>query len=225
MYQSSGLDQELIASVPQSLNIKATDLILDLGCGRNKQPGAIGVDNVSLETVDVVHDLLSVPYPFPPGCAVEIILSHVLEHFSLTDINLIMNEVYRLLSPHGVVTISVPHAFSVAFHSDPTHKTRFTFETLYYFTQEHAFSYYDRLQPKWKISRLWASVNLLNDHFLPAGPRQQKVNKFTSRVMSYLIRRSRTKTLPDLIVKQFPFWLVSIHCKLVKASPSESSQA
>ena len=33
-------------------------MILDLGCGEAKVEGAIGVDNVVLPTVDVVHDLL-----------------------------------------------------------------------------------------------------------------------------------------------------------------------
>ena len=37
--------------------------ILDLGCGKNKIKGSIGLDNVPLNNVDIVHDLLSVPYP------------------------------------------------------------------------------------------------------------------------------------------------------------------
>ena len=83
-------------------------LILDLGCGRRKHAGAIGVDNVPLETVDVVHDLRETPYPFACGCADEIILSHVLEHFSLAEINCILDEAHRVLGPTGLVTISVP---------------------------------------------------------------------------------------------------------------------
>ena len=38
--------------------------ILDLGCGRNKVPGAIGLDLFPVPGVDVVHDLEAFPYPF-----------------------------------------------------------------------------------------------------------------------------------------------------------------
>ena len=37
--------------------------ILDLGCGPIKLNGAIGLDNVALPNVDIVHDLLNFPYP------------------------------------------------------------------------------------------------------------------------------------------------------------------
>ena len=37
--------------------------ILDLGCGDNKVEGAIGLDNIALSEVDIVHDLLNFPYP------------------------------------------------------------------------------------------------------------------------------------------------------------------
>lgn len=192
-------------------------ILLDLGCGRRKHAGAIGIDNVPLETIDVVADLLSAPYPFATACADEVILSHVLEHFTFDEISMVLDEVHRILKPQGVLTISVPHALSVAFSSDPTHKTRFTFETFYYFTPQHAFSYYKQLHALWKIERLWASVNLVNDHQVAPGPWTQKVEHFVSRVMRYVVRRSRSTTLPDLVVKQFPFWLVNIHCSLTKA--------
>jgi SAM-dependent methyltransferase len=189
---------------------------IDLGCGNNKSPGAIGVDNVALDAVDLVHDLLSFPYPFPSECAEEVVLSHVLEHFSIEEINVILDEVYRILAPGGIATISVPHALTVAFNTDPTHKTRFTFETLHYFTSEHRFSYYHQLTPRWRITRLWASINILNNHFTPDGPLQRLIAGYFSRSLSRIVRRSRTMTLPDQIVKHAPFWLVSIHCKLQK---------
>ena len=37
--------------------------ILDLGCGSVKAEGAVGLDNVGLPGVDIVHDLLDFPYP------------------------------------------------------------------------------------------------------------------------------------------------------------------
>ena len=37
--------------------------MLDLGCGSLKVEGAVGLDNVSIPNVDIVHDLLDFPYP------------------------------------------------------------------------------------------------------------------------------------------------------------------
>lgn len=196
---------------------------LDFGCGHRKHPGAIGMDNVPLEGVDVVHDLLSVPYPFATGCADEIVLSHVLEHLTLPEINQVLDEAYRILSLDGIVTISVPHALSMAFYCDPTHQTRFSFETFFYFTNAHNFSYYKQMRSVWKIERLWASVNLFNNLHGSIPHWQRKLEGYASQIMRYLVRHSRTMTLPDLVVKQFPFWLVSIHCKLSKANDKDSS--
>ncbi len=189
---------------------------LDLGCGRRKHSGAIGVDSVQLDTVDVLCDLSARPFPFASECADEVILSHVLEHFTIEEIHSILDEVYRILQVQGVVTISVPHSFSPASNSDPTHKTRFTFGTWYHFEKGHAFNYYNGT-PKWKIKRLWASVNLIDNHLATVQPWVQKLESYATRLMRFLVRRSHSQTLPDLVVKQFPFWLVNIHCQLVKA--------
>ena len=39
-------------------------MILDLGCGSKKRPGAIGVDINAASGADVIHDLDVLPYPF-----------------------------------------------------------------------------------------------------------------------------------------------------------------
>jgi predicted SAM-dependent methyltransferase len=82
-------------------------VIVDLGCGRQKAPGAIGVDVVALPGVDVVHDLSRVPYPLPDNSADEIRLSHVLEHF--VDPLPILEETWRIARPGGIVHIRPPH--------------------------------------------------------------------------------------------------------------------
>lgn len=198
-------------------------LVLDLGCGSNKTRGAIGVDNVALETVDVVADLRFLPLPFATGSADEIVLSHVIEHLELDEINALFGEAFRVLQASGTMVISVPHAMTVAFNTDPTHKTRFTFETLYYFTREHPFSYYKQLDSVWQINRIWASVNLVNNLHVPPGGFQQWLEEKCSKVMSYLVRHSRSQTLPDLLAKTLPFWLVNIHCRMSKAKNPTAS--
>ncbi|MHB8641259.1 MAG: class I SAM-dependent methyltransferase, partial [Candidatus Acidiferrales bacterium] len=57
-------------------------MILDLGCGSKKRPGATGVDINPASGADVIHDLDVVPYPFESSTADEIYLDNVLEHLA-----------------------------------------------------------------------------------------------------------------------------------------------
>lgn len=88
-------------------------VVLDIGCGRRKLPGSIGVDTrkVSIATDDVQrdisHDLLTFPYPFSENYADGIHCSHVLEHLLPTD--KVLEEFYRLLKPGGLLFIECPH--------------------------------------------------------------------------------------------------------------------
>ena len=118
--------------------------ILDLGCGKNKIVGSIGLDNVPLDNVDIVHDLLNTPYPFEDNCFDKIYLRNVIEHFLLQDINKILSECYRLLSSNGNLIITIPHAFSVAAYTDITHKSYFTFNSGKFFDKTHPQSFYKK---------------------------------------------------------------------------------
>ena len=101
--------------------------ILDLGCGDNKVEGAVGLDNIVLPEVDIVHDLLQFPYPIEANSFDTIYLRNVIEHFNIDNINNIMNECYRILKKDGQFFVNVPHIFSIAAFTDPTHKQFFTF--------------------------------------------------------------------------------------------------
>ena len=43
---------------------------IDIGCGANKRSGWIGMDVRDLEGVDVVHNILDFPWPFPDHFAI-----------------------------------------------------------------------------------------------------------------------------------------------------------
>jgi SAM-dependent methyltransferase len=113
--------------------------LFDLGCGARKTAGAFGIDGVGLPGVDLVHDLRARPYPLPDGCAEEVVLSHVLEHF--LDPIAVLEEVWRILRPGGRVQIRTPHYSGLYAWKDPTHRRAFTSESFYYFG-ENGYSHY-----------------------------------------------------------------------------------
>ncbi len=68
--------------------------ILDLGCGKNKIIGSIGLDNMPLDNVDFVHDLLNTPHLFEDNCFDKIYFKNAFKHFLLQYINKILSECY-----------------------------------------------------------------------------------------------------------------------------------
>ena len=109
-------------------------LVLDLGCGTRKTPGAIGVDRIAAPGVDVVCDL-NVGLPFADSTVQEIIASHVVEH--VEDLSKTMEEIWRVCRPDAKVRIWTPHFSSgLASWSDPTHRRTLTSRTFEYFLPE-----------------------------------------------------------------------------------------
>tara|TARA_B100001559_G_C16402408_1_gene576372 strand:- start:451 stop:996 length:546 start_codon:yes stop_codon:yes gene_type:complete len=109
--------------------------VLDLGCGKKKRDGAIGVDWSDRHDADVIHDLNEFPYPFENSMFDEIYIDNTLEH--LDDVMRVMEEIYRICKPGGLVKVIVPYFRSVWASIDPTHKTFFTVNSLAYFDPDH----------------------------------------------------------------------------------------
>jgi len=105
--------------------------ILDLGCGKMKREGAIGVDRSPDSLADVIWDLNRLPWPFPDDEFDLIICRHVLEH--LDDIVKVMEEIHRVGKDHARVEITTPHFSSVGSWDDPTHKHHFSTRSFDYF--------------------------------------------------------------------------------------------
>lgn len=94
--------------------------IINIGCGKTRIPGSVGVDIVPIEGfVDVVHDLNQTPYPFEDNSADEIHMYHVLEH--LQEPIKKIEDLHRILKPGGKLFIRVPHFSSMGAFSDLTH--------------------------------------------------------------------------------------------------------
>jgi len=112
---------------------------LDLGCGANKRPDAVGLDVAPLPGVDIVHNLDCYPYPLEDNSFDVVYCSSILEH--VTDVMSTMNEIYRVCKDGAVVHISLPHYTHAKTYADPTHKHFFSFGVVRYLSGE-AYSYY-----------------------------------------------------------------------------------
>jgi SAM-dependent methyltransferase len=116
--------------------------LLDVGCGRRKHPGAVGIDRAADTDADVVHDLDVFPWPLPAGEFDVVICQDVLEH--LQDVVGAMEEIHRVAAPGAEVRIRVPHFSSVQAWTDPTHRHAFASESFGYFTGDSLYPHYTR---------------------------------------------------------------------------------
>ena len=110
--------------------------ILDLGCGRKKVEGAIGLDSSKNLDADISHDLNIFPYPFVDEEFDHAHINNVL--FLLDDPVKLIEEVYRILKMHRKVTIIQSYFRSVWNFVGPWVKN---------FGTVHLFSFYDPSDP------------------------------------------------------------------------------
>lgn len=97
------------------------EIKLDLGCGRNKQPGFTGIDLYSPDA-DIKHDLFKFPYPFKSDSVSEIFCSHFVEHVPQKLRWPFFEECWRILKVDGVMRIIVPSWKSERAYGDMTHE-------------------------------------------------------------------------------------------------------
>jgi SAM-dependent methyltransferase len=184
--------------------------ILDLGCGENKVPNSIGLDNVQLPGVDVEHDLLDFPYPFDNESIDKIYLRHVIEHFAIENINFIMNECNRILKNDGLLVITVPHVFSISAFIDPTHRSFFTFGSGYFWDENSSKAYYKEFQMKWKLIKTVCRVNWFDWKSYQLKKLNNCFSYFIEKRINKAINSLNNPSKADRIVKKSSFQLVEI---------------
>lgn len=119
----------------------ATSRTLDVGCGLNKYPGAIGIDRIPGTAADVLCDLDRFPWPLRDASFDEVRAVHVIEH--VADVIRTMEEFHRLLRPGGTVYIATPHYTDFSSFCDPTHRWHLNSFSLRYFGTDNAgYGYY-----------------------------------------------------------------------------------
>ncbi len=149
--------------------------ILDVGCGRNKHPGAIGLDINPDTDADVIHDLGVIPYPFPDNEFDEVVSYHVIEH--VPDPMAFVTELYRITKPGGRIKILTPHYTNPDWPNDLTHRNHLNSYSFQNFIPERQlFIFYTDVKLKpvrtyvtllnlWRVLGLELIVNL--DQYAP----------------------------------------------------------
>lgn len=134
--------------------------ILEIGCGKIKTNGAIGIDIKRTCATDVISDL-DVHLPFKDSVFDSVYAIDVIEH--LRDVQNIMEEIHRVSRNGAEIFIRVPHFSSTHAYGDFTHKHFFNSESFNYFTGGfEQYDYYTKVRFKtisrrinfWKIHRL-----------------------------------------------------------------------
>jgi len=138
--------------------------ILDVGCGQNKFPGAIGIDANPRTQADVLHDLGVFPYPFSDDEFDEVISRHVIEH--VPDVLSFVNELHRITKPGGRIKIVTPHYSNPDWATDPTHRNHFNSYSFNCFMPDRTpFPFYtlSELRPlsvHVSLANLWRAIGL-----------------------------------------------------------------
>lgn len=149
---------------------------LNLGCGNDYREGYVNVDKVA-GVADVLHDLDRFPYPWDDDSIDEVLMHHVLEH--LTDIEMVLDEIWRILKAGGKLLIWVPHFSHFQALTHPQHKHAFHYNTFAFCTAGSGEKYTDRL---WSIdeARLDFGNRLLDFVF------NRCKYRYTSTALAYL---------------------------------------
>ena len=129
--------------------------ILDVGCGWNKTPGAIGMDANPKTHADIIHDLGAIPYPFPDNEFDQVVCRHVAEH--VPDVMAFIAELYRMTKGGGTILIVTPHYSNPDWATDPTHRNHFNSYSFNCFVEDRQlFPFYTEV--KLKPTRVYVSL-------------------------------------------------------------------
>ena len=105
--------------------------VIELGCGLRKAEGAIGLDINPRSDADVLCNLDSGNLPFRDSSIDKVLACDVLEH--VDNFVAVVEDIWRILKPGGILEVSAPFMSSVNYFSDPTHRRAFTSKSFDYF--------------------------------------------------------------------------------------------
>lgn len=95
---------------------------LDIGCGKHKKDGFIGIDRIKFDGVDVVCRVGVDRLPYDDSSVDEVYMSHFIEHLTRQERCQLLNELYRVMKTGAKATVIVPSWSSSRAYGDPTHE-------------------------------------------------------------------------------------------------------
>lgn len=106
--------------------------ILDVGCGRAKAQGAVGLDVNPATDADVLGDASRDGFPFREGCFDRVVVRHIVEH--VESPLRFLEEVHRVAREGAEVEGVTPHFSNPCSFADPTHRHHFSVLFLGFFS-------------------------------------------------------------------------------------------
>jgi len=145
-------------------NAASQKRVLELGCGRKKTPGAIGVDiNSDATAADVICGL-NRGLPFADNTFECVRAVQVIGH--LDSVMASIAEMPRVTRPGGSIYLVTPHYADYSSWCDPTHHWRLNSFSSYFFGRHHGERHwYTRLELRQialhvELARLWKRMGI-----------------------------------------------------------------
>ena len=114
-------------------------------------PGYLGVDRVAAAGVDIVAELPA-PLPLADSSVGVIRAADFLEH--VADKVALINELYRLLAPGGLLLSHTPSSDGRGAFQDPTHVAFYNENSFWYYTQANYRKYVPEIRARFQASRV-----------------------------------------------------------------------
>jgi ubiquinone/menaquinone biosynthesis C-methylase UbiE len=125
---------------------------VELGSGIERKSGYIGIDKEDYGQ-EYVRDVEK-GLPFDDNSVDNIFAQHLLEH--IVDLQFVMEEIWRVLKPNGILEVVVPHQDSPSALKDPTHIRLFN---------EYSFDYWVPGIVKFRPKRVKSHFKILEKSF------------------------------------------------------------
>ncbi|HKN62378.1 MAG TPA: methyltransferase domain-containing protein [Candidatus Acidoferrales bacterium] len=160
--------------------------ILDIGCGRKKYPGSIGVDMSPAGQADVLCDWTKT-LPFADSSFDQVRMIHIIEE--VDDIFRVLGEAHRVAKPGARVVIVTPHYTDHASYCSPAHRWHLSSFSLWFFSDRPMeYDYYAPAQYRERkvhveLLRVWRGLG-----FQFFVNRFRAFRKFWEQYLSFVIR-------------------------------------
>lgn len=160
--------------------------VLDIGCGRKKFPGSIGIDMSAAGQADVLCDWTRT-LPFADSSFDQVRMIHIIEE--VDDIFRMLGEAHRVARPGGSVVIVTPHYTDHASYCSPAHRWHLSSFSFWFLSdQPKEYDYYAPARYRERrvhveLLRVWRALGF---QFLINHSRA--LRKFWEQYLSFVIR-------------------------------------